>query len=238
MKRTSHGMILGENGEKMSKSRGNVVNPDEVVNEFGADAFRTYEMFIGAFDQSTPWSQQGLKGCYKFLERVWNLQDITNDDESYSADLEKSVHKTIKKVSDDFERMKYNTAIASLMSLVNEFTKKGSVTKGEYKTLITLLNPVAPHMTEELWEILGGDGLLSLHAWPVYDESKTVDDEIEIVVQVNGKIRDKMMVAAGLDRDALQETALNSEKIKNLTDGKTIVKVIAVPGKLVNVVVK
>ncbi len=238
MKRTSHGMILGENGEKMSKSRGNVVNPDEVVNEFGADAFRTYEMFIGAFDQSTPWSQQGLKGCYKFLERVWNLQSIVTDDESYSADLEKSVHKTIKKVGDDFERMKYNTAIAAMMSLVNEFTKKGSVTKGEYKTLITLLNPVAPHMTEELWEILGGEGLLSLHAWPTYDEDKTVDDEVEIVVQVNGKIRDKMMIPSGLDKDALQETAMNSDKIKSLTEGKTIVKVIAVPGKLVNVVVK
>ncbi len=238
MKRTSHGMILGENGEKMSKSRGNVVNPDEVVNEFGADAFRTYEMFIGAFDQSTPWSQQGLKGCYKFLERVWNLQSIVTDDEGYSADLEKSIHKTIKKVGDDFERMKYNTAIAAMMSLVNEFTKKGSVTKGEYKTLITLLNPVAPHMTEELWEILGGKGLLSLHAWPTYDEDKTVDDEVEIVVQVNGKIRDKMMIPSGLDRDALQETAMNSDKIKSLTEGKTIVKVIAVPGKLVNVVVK
>ena len=238
MKRTSHGMILGENGEKMSKSRGNVVNPDEVVNEFGADAFRTYEMFIGAFDQSTPWSQQGLKGCYKFLERVWNLQSIVTDDEGCSADLEKSIHKTIKKVGDDFERMKYNTAIAAMMSLVNEFTKKGSVTKGEYKTLITLLNPVAPHMTEELWEILGGKGLLSLHAWPTYDEDKTVDDEVEIVVQVNGKIRDKMMIPSGLDRDALQETAMNSDKIKSLTEGKTIVKVIAVPGKLVNVVVK
>lgn len=141
MKRTSHGMILGENNEKMSKSRGNVVNPDEVVEEFGADAFRTYEMFIGAFDQSTPWSQQGLKGCYKFLERVWNLQSIVNDEEGYSADLEKNINKAIKKVGEDFERMKFNTAIATMMSLVNDFSKKGSVTKGEYKTLITLLNP-------------------------------------------------------------------------------------------------
>ena len=161
MKRTSHGMILGENGEKMSKSRGNVVNPDEVVNEFGADAFRTYEMFIGAFDQSTPWSQQGLKGCYKFLERVWNLQAIATDEEGYSADLEKSMHKTIKKVGEDYERMKYNTAIAAMMSLVNEFTKKGSITKGEYMTFITLLNPVAPQMTEELWEIYGGEGCMA-----------------------------------------------------------------------------
>lgn len=238
MKRTSHGMILGENGEKMSKSRGNVVNPDEVVNEFGADAFRTYEMFIGAFDQATPWSQQGLKGCYKFLERVWSLQNIMTGEDGYSRDLEKSVHKTIKKVGEDYERMKYNTAIAAMMSLVNEFTKKGSVTKGEYMTLITLLNPVAPHMTEELWEKYGNGGLLSLHPWPKYDEAKTVDDEVEIVVQINGKIKDKMMVPAGLDRGSLTSAATENEKIKALTEGKNIVKVIAVPGKLVNIVVK
>ena len=193
MKRTSHGMILGENNEKMSKSRGNVVNPDEVVEEFGADAFRTYEMFIGAFDQSTPWSQQGLKGCDKFLERVWNLQSIVNDEEGYSADLEKNINKAIKKVGEDFERMKFNTAIATMMSLVNDFSKKGSVTKGEYKTLITLLNPVAPHMTEELWLTYGNGELLSLQPWPKYDEGKTVDDEIEIVVQINGKIKDKQI---------------------------------------------
>lgn len=238
MKRTSHGMILGENNEKMSKSRGNVVNPDEVVEEFGADAFRTYEMFIGAFDQSTPWSQQGLKGCYKFLERVWNLQSIVNDEEGYSADLEKNINKAIKKVGEDFERMKFNTAIATMMSLVNDFSKKGSVTKGEYKTLITLLNPVAPHMTEELWLTYGNDELLSLQPWPKYDEGKTVDDEIEIVVQINGKIKDKLMIPAGLDKDGTQEAAMNTEKIKGLIEGKNVVKVIAVPGKLVNIVVK
>ncbi len=238
MKRTSHGMILGENNEKMSKSRGNVVNPDDVVNEFGADAFRTYEMFIGAFDQSTPWSQQGLKGCYKFLERVWNLQSIVTEEKGYSADLEKNVHKTIKKVSDDFERMKFNTAIAAMMSLVNDFSKKGSVTYDEYMTLITLLNPVAPHMTEELWHIYGNEGLLSLQPWIKYDEEKTVDDEIEIVVQINGKIKDKLMIPAGLDKDGTQEAAMNTDKIKALIDGKTVVKVIAVPGKLVNIVVK
>lgn len=238
MKRTSHGMILGENNEKMSKSRGNVVNPDEVVEEFGADAFRTYEMFIGAFDQSTPWSQQGLKGCYKFLERVWNLQSIVNDEEGYSADLEKNINKAIKKVGEDFERMKFNTAIATMMSLVNDFSKKGSVTKGEYKTLITLLNPVAPHMTEELWLTYGNGELLSLQPWPKYDEGKTVDDEIEIVVQINGKIKDKLMIPAGLDKDGTQEAAMNTEKIKGLIDGKNVVKVIAVPGKLVNIVVK
>ena len=238
MKRTSHGMILGENNEKMSKSRGNVVNPDEVVEEFGADAFRTYEMFIGAFDQSTPWSQQGLKGCYKFLERVWDLQSIVNDEEGYSADLEKNINKAIKKVGEDFERMKFNTAIATMMSLVNDFSKKGSVTKGEYKTLITLLNPVAPHMTEELWLTYGNGELLSLQPWPKYDEGKTVDDEIEIVVQINGKIKDKLMIPAGLDKDGTQEAAMNTEKIKGLIEGKNVVKVIAVPGKLVNIVVK
>ena len=238
MKRTSHGMILGENNEKMSKSRGNVVNPDEVVEEFGADAFRTYEMFIGAFDQSTPWSQQGLKGCYKFLERVWNLQSIVNDEEGYSADLEKNINKAIKKVGEDFERMKFNTAIATMMSLVNDFSKKGSVTKGEYKTLITLLNPVAPHMTEELWLTYGNGELLSLQPWPKYDEGKTVDDEIEIVVQINGKIKDKLIIPAGLDKDGTQEAAMNTEKIKGLIEGKNVVKVIAVPGKLVNIVVK
>ena len=238
MKRTSHGMILGENNEKMSKSRGNVVNPDEVVDEFGADAFRTYEMFIGAFDQATPWSQQGLKGCYKFIERVWNLQSILTDEKGLSSDLEKSVHKTIKKVSEDFERMKFNTAIAAMMSLVNEFTKKGSVTTGEYLTLITLLNPVAPHITEELWEKYGDGGFLSVHEWPKYDDEKTVDDEVEIVVQINGKIKDKIMIAAGLDKEGTLNAAMNSDKIKSLIDGKTVIKTIAVPNKLVNIVVK
>ena len=238
MRRTSHGMILGENNEKMSKSRGNVVNPDDVVNEFGADAFRTYEMFIGAFDQSTPWSQKGLKGCYKFLERVWNLQDMLTDEEGYSADLEKAVHKTIKKTGDDYEKMKFNTAIATLMSLVNDFYKKGSVTKGEFFTLITLLNPVAPHMTEELWEKYGNKGLLSIAPWPAYDEEKTIDDEIEIAIQINGKVRDKVMIASGLDREQTQDAVMDTEQVKALIDGKTVVKVIPVPGKLVNIVVK
>ena len=222
MKRTSHGMILGENNEKMSKSRGNVVNPDEVVDEFGADAFRTYEMFIGAFDQATPWSQQGLKGCYKFIERVWNLQNIMTDEEGLSSDLEKAVHKTVKKVGEDFERMKFNTAIAAMMSLVNEFTKKGSVTKGEYMTLITLLNPVAPHMTEELWEKYGNGGFLSMHPWPTYDDEKTVDDEVEIVIQINGKIKDKMMIAAGLDKDGTLNAAM--EKSSRLRTEKLSLK--------------
>ncbi len=237
-KRTSHGMILGENNEKMSKSRGNVVNPDEVVDEFGADAFRTYEMFIGAFDQSTPWSQQGLKGCYKFLERVWNIQSMVTNEEGYSAELEKSIHKSIKKVGEDIEKMKFNTAIATMMSLVNDFYKKGSVTKTEYMTLITLLNPVAPHMTEELWEMYGGEGFLSIREWPKYDEEKTHDDQVEIVVQINGKIKDKVMIDAGLDQEGTQNAAMESDRIKSLIEGKTVVKVIAIPGRLVNIVVK
>ena len=238
MKRTSHGMILGENNEKMSKSRGNVVNPDEVVDNFGADAFRTYEMFIGAFDQATPWSQQGLKGCYKFLERVWNIQSMVTDEEGYSKELEKEIHKTIKKVGEDFERMKFNTAIAAMMSLVNEIYKNNSVTKGEYMTLITLLNPVAPHMTEELWEMYGGKGFLSIQPWPEYDEEKTKDDEIEIVLQINGKIREKIGISPDLTRDEMCELALSNDKVKSLIEGKEVVKCIAVPGKLINIVVK
>ncbi len=237
-KRTSHGMILGENGEKMSKSRGNVVNPDEVVADYGADAVRTFEMFIGAFEQSTPWSEKGLKGCHKFLERVWNLQDMVTDSDELSASLEKNVHKTIKKVGDDFEKLKFNTAIAAMMSLVNDFYKADSITKGDYRVLLTLLNPVAPHITEELWERFGNTELLALTKWPEYDEAKTVDDEIEIVVQVNGKIKDKILVPADDSSEAMQEKALANEHIKELIEGKTVVKVICVPGKLINIVVK
>ncbi len=237
-KRTSHGMILGENGEKMSKSRGNVVNPDEVVDLYGADAVRTFEMFIGAFDQSTPWSDKGLKGCYKFLERVWNLQDMILDSEDISKDLEKAVHKAIMKVSDDYEKMKYNTAIATLMSLVNDFYKKGSVTKGEYRILIMLLNPTAPHITEELWEKYGNTPLLALTKWPDYDKSKTIDDEIEIVVQINGKIKDKITVAKDISKEELENSARQAERVKESLSGKEVIKVICVPGKLVNIVVK
>ena len=237
-KRTSHGMILGANNEKMSKSRGNVVNPDDVVAQFGADTFRTYEMFIGAFDQATPWSEQGVKGCYKFLERVWNLQNIVTDDEGYSKDMESSMHKAIKKVGEDIERMKFNTAIAALMSLVNDFTKKASVTKGELKTFIMLLNPTAPHITEEIWQNLGFEGDIAHSSWPEYDESKTVDDKIEIVLQVNGKIKDKIMVDANAGKDETEKAAMASEKIASAIDGKQIVKKIVVPGRLVNIVVR
>ena len=237
-KRTSHGMILGENNEKMSKSRGNVVNPDDVVDQFGADTFRTYEMIIGAFDQSTPWSENGVRGCHKFMERVWNLQDMIIDDEGYRADFENAMHKTIKKVTDDIERMKFNTAIAAMMSLVNDLYKAGGVTRGELKTLLILLNPTAPHMTEEMWQNLGFGGYVHEAKWPEYDEDKTRDDEIEIVIQINGKIRGKLSVPAGLDRDALSKLALESEEGKAAVGDKNVVKVIAVPDKLVNIVVK
>ena len=231
-------MILGENNEKMSKSRGNVVNPDDIVNDFGADTFRTYEMFIGAFDQATPWSMNGVKGCYRFMERVWNLQDMVNDEDGYSKDLESLMHKTVKKVSDDIERMKFNTAIASLMALINEFYKKGSITRGELKTFLLLLNPTAPHITEEMWENAGFGGALHAACWPIYDEAKTIDETVEIVVQLNGKLRDKIMVAAGLSKEEMEQAVLADEKIKALLDGKQIIKTVCVPGKLVNFVVK
>ena len=237
-KRTSHGMILGENNEKMSKSRGNVVNPDEVVDKFGADTFRTYEMFIGAFDQATPWSENGVRGCHKFIERVWKLQDMLTDGDSYSKELENNMHKTIKKVSEDIEKMKFNTAVAALMSLVNDFYKAGSITRGEFRTLLLLLNPTAPHITEEMWQNCGFEGYIHNAEWPSYDEDKTRDDEIEIVFQINGKIRGKMSVAAGLDRDALSEFVMAKDEVSAAVGDKQIVKVIAVPDKLVNIVVR
>ena len=238
MKRTSHGMILGENNEKMSKSRGNVVNPDDIVEQYGADTFRTYEMFIGAFDQATPWSMNGVKGCYRFMERVWNLQAMLADGDGYSPDMEISMHKTIKKVTEDIERMKFNTAIAALMALVNEFYKKGSITRGEFRTFLLLLNPTAPHMTEEMWSLAGFPGYLHDAKWPEYDEAKTVEDTIEIVAQINGKVRDKLVIPTNLSKEETEKAALENEKIKEFTAGKTIVKVICVPGKLVNIVVK
>ncbi|MBR5219152.1 MAG: leucine--tRNA ligase [Clostridia bacterium] len=235
-RRTSHGMILGENNEKMSKSRGNVVNPDDVVNQFGADTFRAYEMFIGAFSQATPWSENGVKGCHKFIERVWNLQDMLTEGDEYSAELASAMHKTVKKVTDDTEKMKFNTAIAAMMSLVNDIYKVGKINHAELKTLLCLLTPTAPHMTEEMWQVCGFGGYLHDQAWPTYDEEMTRDDEIEVVIQINGKIKSKMSVAAGTDREKLAELGL--EAAKALTEGKQVVKVIAVPDKLVNIVCK
>ena len=234
-KRTSHGMILGSNGEKMSKSRGNVVNPDDIVREYGADTLRTYEMFIGAFDLSAAWSEDGVKGCRRFLERVWKLQDILTDGDGYSAELETKMHQTIKKVSSDYENLKYNTAIAAMMALINEFYKKGSVTKGEYKTLLTLLNPVAPHITEELWQAAGYEGRVYQTTWPEYDEAKTEESTVEIAVQVNGKIRVTISVPKDIDKDAAIAAA--KEALGDKLTGN-IVKEIYVPGRIVNIVAK
>ena len=234
-KRTSHGMILGENGEKMSKSRGNVVNPDDIVREYGADTLRTYEMFIGAFDLAASWSEDGVKGCRRFLERVWKLQDIMTEEEGYSKDLETKMHQTIKKVSYDFENLKYNTAIAAMMSLLNDFYKKGSITKGEFKTLIILLNPVAPHITEELWQTIGCDGRVYEQTWPEYDEAKTVEANVEIAVQINGKTKGTLMIGKDDAKDDVIAKA--KESIADKLTGN-IVKEIYVPGRIVNIVMK
>ena len=234
-KRTSHGMILGSNGEKMSKSRGNVVNPDDIVRDYGADTLRTYEMFIGAFDLSAAWSEDGVKGCRRFLERVWKLQDILTDEEGYSSDLEVKMHQTIKKVSNDFESLKYNTAIAAMMALINEFYRKNSVTRGEFRTLLTLLNPVAPHITEEIWQAAGYEGRIYQQIWPEFDEAKTQESTVEIAVQVNGKTR------ATLEIDKAEEKDVVIAKAKETVGDKltgTIVKEIYVPGRIVNIVCK
>ena len=234
-KRTSHGMILGENGEKMSKSRGNVINPDDIINEFGADTLRTYEMFIGAFDMAASWSNDGVKGCRRFLDRVWKLQELVTEETGYSKELETRMHQTIKKVSSDFESLKYNTGIAAMMSLINDFYKAGKVTRDEFKTLITMLNPVAPHMTEELWEIMGYEGKLYQTSWPVWDEAKTVESVIEVAVQVNGKVRATVKVPADVSKE--DAIAAGKEAVADKLAG-TIVKEIYVPGKIINIVVK
>ena len=234
-KRTSHGMILGENGEKMSKSRGNVVNPDDIVQEYGADTLRTYEMFIGAFDLAASWSEDGVKGCRRFLDRVWKLQDLMTDEEGYSKDLETKMHQTIKKVSNDFENLKYNTAIAAMMTLLNDFYKKGSITKGELKTLIILLNPVAPHITEEMWQIIGCEGRVYQQAWPEFEEAKTVESSVEIAVQINGKVKGTLGIQKDDPKD--QVIAKAKEVIADKLTGN-IVKEIYVPGRLVNIVMK
>lgn len=234
-KRTSHGMILGENGEKMSKSRGNVINPDDIVNEFGADTLRTYEMFIGAFELAASWSNEGVKGCRRFLERVWKLQDMLTDEEGFSKDMETKMHQTMKKVSSDFETLKYNTAIAAMMALLNDFYKKGSITKGELKTFLILLNPVAPHITEEMWADCGFGGRLYQQAWPEYDEAKTVENTVEIAVQINGKTKGTVSIARDCDKDTA--IAAGKEVIKDKLTGN-IIKEIYVPGRIINIVMK
>ena len=236
-KRTSHGMILGENGEKMSKSRGNVVNPDEIVDVYGADTMRLYEMFIGDFEKAAPWSPKSIKGCRRFLERVWSLAEKVQDGDEYSKEHEALMHRAIKKVGEDADSLKANTAIAALMTMLNEFYDKG-VNKAEYKTFLALLNPFAPHITEELWQQLGETGLLSVAPWPAYDEAKTVESTVEMAVQVNGKLKGTIKLAADADKQAAIDAALAEEKVQHAIEGKQIVKQIVVPGKIVNLVVK
>ena len=236
-KRTSHGMILGENGEKMSKSRGNVVNPDEIVETYGADTMRLYEMFIGDFEKAAPWSSTSIKGCRRFVERIWNLYEQVKDGDAYTEENETIIHKTIKKVGEDIENLKNNTAIAALMSLVNQFYDKG-VNCAEYETLLKLANPFAPHVTEELWQMLGHDTVLSLESWPVFDESKTVESSIEIGVQVNGKLKSTVKLPMDCEQQLAIDTALADEKVKNAVAGKNIVKTIVVKNKIINLVVK
>ncbi len=237
-KRTSHGMILGTNGEKMSKSKGNVINPDDIVKEFGADTFRVYEMFMGPFDQTAPWSMESIRGCGKFLDRVWNMQDILIEGEEYSKEHEKMMHKAIKKVSSDIEEMKFNTAVATFMTMTNEFYKDKKINKAEYKTFLQLLNPFAPHMTEEIFNILGETKTINETQWPTYEEAKTIDDEIEIPVQINGKVKVVIKAEKDATEEVVKEIVHNNEAIINLLKNKNVVKEIYVKGKIYNIVVK
>ena len=236
LKRTAHGMILGENGEKMSKSRGNVINPDDIVRDYGADSLRLYEMFIGDFEKSAPWSQASIKGCKRFLERIAGLTEMLTD--KVNPSLEASLHKTIKKVTLDIDDMKFNTAIAAMMSFVNDVYDAGALTKSQLEALVALLCPFAPHLAEEIWETLGNTTLLSLEKWPVYDEAKTVDNEVEIAIQINGKLKGTMRIAINTPREDAIAAAKQDPRIAALIEGKTIVKEIAVPNKIVNIVVR
>ena len=238
MRRTSHGMILGENGEKMSKSRGNVINPDDVIRQYGADTLRMYEMFVGDFEKTAPWSTASIKGCKRFLERVWALQEILTDGDEYRPELLSAFHKTIKKVSEDIESLKFNTAIASMMALVNDIYATGSINRAEYRTLVILLNPFAPHMTEEIYEVCNFGGVLNEQKWCEYDESLCQDETVEIVVQVNGKLRSRIQIPVNAEKDAVLAQAMAEPKVAEVTEGKTIVKQIYVQNKLVNFVVK
>jgi leucyl-tRNA synthetase len=237
-KRTSHGMILGENGEKMSKSRGNVINPDDIVGEYGADTMRLYEMFLGDFEKSAPWSSTSIKGCRRFLDRIWALQEHIAPQEGLSPELEASFNKCIKKVSDDIENLKFNTAIAAMMSLLNEIADKGSITKGEFKLFLLMLNPFAPHITEEIWSLQNYGGMVTGQKWPDYDESKCKVDAVEIAVQVSGKLRGVVMLPVEATQDEAFAAASSLEKVSGLLQDKKIVKIIHVKGKLINIVVK
>ena len=236
-KRTSHGMILGEGGEKMSKSRGNVVNPNDIVAAYGADTLRLYTMFIGDFEQAAVWSDNAVKGCKRFLDKVWNLAESCTDSLEYTRENEAGIHKCIRKVADDIESMKFNTAIAAMMTLVGDFQKNGC-SRGDMKTLVTLLSPFAPHVAEELWEMLGGAGFVCQQSWPEYDESKTVADTVQMAVQVNGKVRANIVVPADADNDAIIAAAQADPKVQKFTDGMALVKTIVVPKRLVNLIVK
>lgn len=238
MKRTMQGLILGEDGEKMSKSRGNVVNPDDIIEQYGADTLRTYVMFIGDYEKPAPWSVNGVKGARRFLDRVFRLYEFLNDEEGYSKDLEPLMHKTIKKVSEDYEAMKFNTAIAQLMTLLNEFYKKKSVTRDEFADYLKLLYPVAPHITEELWEMAGFEGLVGTSPWPKYDEAKTVEETIDMAVQVNGKVRSTITLPKDADEETAIGIATGDDKVQKYLDGKNIVKTIYRPGRILNIVVK
>jgi leucyl-tRNA synthetase len=237
-KRTSHGMILGENGEKMSKSRGNVINPDDVIKENGADTLRLFEMFIGDFEKSAPWSSSSIKGCRRFLERIWALQDIVTNGDSYRKELESAMHKCIKKVTEDIEGLKFNTAIAAMMALLNQISDSGNITRGEYKTLLIMLNPFAPHITEEIWELMSYGGMITEQKWVQFDEAKCIDETVGIAVQINGKLKGTVT----LSPEATQEQALNAvnddTKLAMHFKDKTIIKIIFVKGKLLNIVVK
>ncbi|MCD7872286.1 MAG: leucine--tRNA ligase [Clostridiales bacterium] len=235
-KRTSHGMILGENGEKMSKSRGNVVNPDEIVEQFGADTMRLYEMFIGDFEKAAPWNSDSIKGCKRFIERFWNLREIAVSGDEYSSELETLIHKTIKKVSEDIDNLKCNTAIAAMMTLVNKMYEKGSVTMAELKTLTILLNPFAPHVTEEMWQVMNFGGMVNEASWCDYDENKIVENTVEIAVQIMGKVCSRITIPANMEKEEVLKLAKADEKISGAISGKTIKKEIYVPGKLVNIV--
>ena len=236
-KRTSHGMILGANGEKMSKSRGNVINPDDTIAEIGADAFRLYEMFMGAFDQAIPWSTEGARGCRRFLERVWRLQEMLTDGEGHSKGLETLIHQTIKKVSEDYEKMKFNTAIAQMMTLVNEFYAAGQITRGDLRTLLLLLDPVAPHIAEEMWQQCGLGDPIYRQQWPEWDEDKLQEATVEIAVQINGKVRGRITVPAGMSREQAERELPQLPEVQRLIAGKTVKKIVCVPGRLLNVVV-
>ncbi|HHY51701.1 MAG TPA: class I tRNA ligase family protein, partial [Clostridiales bacterium] len=234
----NQGMILGENGEKMSKSRGNVINPDDIIAEYGADTLRLYEMFIGDFEKAAPWSSESIKGCKRFVERLWNLQTMCVEGDAYSPKLESSIHKTIKKVSEDIENLKYNTAIAALMSLLNEIYDAKQLNHAEYKTLLILTNPFAPHVTEEAWEQMGFGGMITDQKWPSYDEEKCKDSTVEIVVQISGKIRARLSVSATASKEELLRLAKENAEVAAALEGKQILKEIVVPGKLVNFVAK